>query len=68
MTETNYEERYAEMCDDPERYRQVLKLLRAGETKEEVDKILVMFLMDMSYHRIDLSNAYKVVRLERGWP
>ena len=54
-------------AEQPEKYDRMIKLLSAAETKEDMERVAVLYIMDMSYPRADIALAVKAVERDKGW-
>lgn len=56
-----------QQAKDKNQYYQMVEFMRRANTKEEMGKVALMFIMDMSYQRADIALAMHTVEMERGW-
>jgi hypothetical protein len=53
--------------ENQDKYDQVCKSFVSCETKDDLSKMLMLYLMDMSFPRQDLHVAHKRACLQKGW-
>lgn len=53
--------------ENPEKYNQMVGTFRMAESKEEMEKLALAYIRDMSYARSDICLALKAVEKEKGW-
>jgi len=52
---------------DPEKFDQMVKFLSNTESKEDLVRALLLYVMDLSYDRADICLAEKAVLKAKGW-
>jgi hypothetical protein len=60
-------DRHERCAQDLEKFRQMRKFFSNAETKEALNKSAMLYILDMSYPRPDISLALKAVEMEKGW-
>lgn len=59
--------RHRAQAQDKTKYDRMVKLLGNAESKEELESMATLYIMDMSYPRADICLAIKAVELANGW-
>jgi hypothetical protein len=64
---SKYFNRYSPQAKDYGRYAQMIIIFRNAESKEELNNLSILYIMDMSFERADICLALKTVEFEKGW-
>ena len=56
-----------QQAQDQAKYDRMVKLFSNAETKEDLERMAVLYIVDMSYPRVDIALALKAVEREKGW-
>jgi hypothetical protein len=62
------EDRYLKAAEDKEKYTQMVTTFSTAETPQDLSKLELLYIFDMSYPRGDISLASKRVKIDKGWP
>ena len=60
-------DRYRKEAQDLEKYDQMVTLLSNAQSKEELEGMAVLYIMDMNFPRPDICLALKAIEHEKGW-
>ena len=60
-------DRHERCAKDLDNFRQMRKFFSNAETREELSSAAMLFILDMSYDRADISLALKAVEFDKGW-
>lgn len=60
-------ERLRKEASDPERYDLMIRAMRWSETVEELEKLTLLYVLDLSYPRDTIYCAQDAVRRAKGW-
>lgn len=55
------------LATDPEKYGRMVQVFRTADKADDLRMLSMMYVLDMSYPREDISLALKVVEKEKGW-
>jgi hypothetical protein len=53
--------------ENPDKFRAMMTVFAAADTKEELRKLSLMYIFDESYPRGDICLALHEIEVERGW-
>ncbi len=62
-----YREGYTPTMDDPEATARVVTVLNGTNTRDEMSQMVMLYLMDPSYSRKDISFAVGYTERNKGW-
>ena len=60
--------KYRKLAQSPERFDRMVKIFMNCDAKPEMERISMMYIMDMSYKRPDILYAMRNVSEIKGWP
>ena len=60
-------DRYENHAQDPDKYRAMKKAFRRTTTPEQLTNWMMLYVLDNSYPRPDISRAVDTVKREKGW-
>jgi hypothetical protein len=64
---SKYFNRHAHLAKHCGRWAQMIIMFREATSKEELNRIMSLFMTDMGYERADICLALKTVEFEKGW-
>lgn len=56
-----------EFATNKDKFDGMLKVLSNATSKDELEKMSMLYVLDMSYPREDICLALKTIEVERGW-
>jgi hypothetical protein len=59
--------KHREQAQDAAKYDAMVKLLVNATSKEELERMALLYIVDRSYPRADICLAIKAVELANGW-
>ena len=59
--------RHRAQAEEPEKYDRMVKVFDHADTKDELERMAMLYIMDMSFPRGDIALAVKATESERGW-
>jgi hypothetical protein len=60
-------ERAVKQAQKKNLFKGMVSFLSNAETKDELEKAAVLFVLDTQYPRADICLALKTIKLEKGW-
>lgn len=53
--------------EQPEKYSAMMKVFNNAESHEELKKLSLMYILDLSFSRADIALALHDIEVEKGW-